>query len=265
MMSVPQPPCPLTSAGACDWLRSVLADPANEECDMDELMDQIVSGEWISQDEILSFLKEVSIQLAQTACKDPNTETAHLFGRPIYYGLSLGSPYYQLWEKGFLTRSPALQEAVSTEDWDVDIDSGITEINLICLIPLATAYELPLFEQLRNRSVSELNEPREEFLGYVAAMLTPGYYEGTLPVEILNVPSSRVASEILEDWTQYRDLWQPDIIESFLETEFADSRSKQLIARVLQGEDDIDSDSWDEHRDEYWEDDQIERVLTLCS
>lgn len=258
------PPYPLTSESACEWLRSALTDPANEDCDMDELMDQIVSGNWISQDEILTFFKEVSIQLAQTACTDPNTETANLFGRPIYYGLSLGSPYYELWEKAFLTKSPALQEAISIEDWDTDIDSGITEINLIYLIPLATAYELPIFEQLRNHSITDLNSSREEFLGYVAAMLTPGYYDGTLPVEILSIPSSRVASEILEDWTQYRDLWQPDIIECFLESEFADSRCKQLIAKVLQGEEDADPEGWDSHRDDYWVDDQIERSLALC-
>jgi hypothetical protein len=231
---------------------------------MDELMNQVVSSEWISHDEMLAFFREVSIQLAQTACKDPDSETASLFGRQIYYGLSMGSPYYELWEKAYLTQSPNLQDAISTEDWDVAIDSGITEIPLICLIPLASAYELPLFEQLRNCSISELNEPREEFLGYVAAMLTPGYYGGTLPVEILNVPSARVASEILQDWTQYVDLWQPDNIESFLESEYADTQSKQLIARVLQGESDVDPEGWDEHRDEYWDDDQVERLLSLC-
>jgi hypothetical protein len=260
-----QPPSPLSSASACEWLQAFLDDPANEECDVDSVLDQVVSGDWVSPDEMFSFFKEVSIQLAQTACKDPNTETASLFGRSIYYGLSLGSPYYTLWEKAFLSKNPSLHEAISTESWEVDLDSGIDEIELICLIPLATAYELPLFEQLRNHSISDVNESREEFLGYVAAMLGPGYYDGTLPVEILSVPSSKVASEILEDWTQYMDVWQPEVIESFLESEFADARCKQLISRVLRGEDEVDPESWQEHREEYWEDEQIETALSLCS
>jgi hypothetical protein len=258
-------PSPLTSAIACDWLRAMLNDGAGEDVEMDSIMDQVVSGQWASQEEMLAFFKEVSIQLAQTACSDPNTETASLFDHPIYYGLSIGSPYYRLWEKAFLTRSPALHESISTEGWDVDFDSDISEIDLICLIPLATAYELPLFEQLRNNIIDEIDEPQEEFLGYVAGMLGLGYYDGTLPVEILNIPSSRIIAEILEEWTQYRDLWLPDIIESFLKSEYADDVCKQQIARVLRGEDDIDPEGWEEHREEYWEEGQIENILAMCS
>ena len=259
-----QPPSPLSNVIACEWLQSLLSDPANEECDLDFVVDQVVSSEWSSPEEFFAFFREVSIQLAQTACREPNTETASLFGRPIYYGLSMGSPYYALWEKAFLSKSSSLHEAISTDGWEVDLDASIAELELICLIPLATAYELPLFEQLRNHSIAEHDEPREEFLGYVAAMLSPGYYDGTLPVEILSVPSSRLASEILQDWTQYRDLWVPEVIESFLESEFADDDCKQLIARVLQGEEDIDPEGWKEQRDEYWEDEQIENALSLC-
>jgi hypothetical protein len=263
-MTSPQPPSPLTNATASEWLQSLLSDPANEECDLDFVVDQVVSSEWTSPEEFFAFFREVSIQLAQTACKEPNTETASLFGRPIYYGLSMGSPYYMLWEKAFLSKNSSLHEAISADGWEVDLDASITELELICLIPLATAYELPLFEQLRNHSLEELDEPRGEFLGYVAAMLGPGYYDGTLPVEILSVPSSKLASEILQDWTQYMDLWVPEAIETFLESEYADDDCKQLIARVLQGEDDVDPEGWEEHRDEYWEDEQIDNALSLC-
>ena len=145
----------------------------------------------------------------------------------------------------------------------MDLDCGIEEIDLICLIPLAMAYELPIFEQLRNRSITELDEPREEFLGYVAAMLGVGYYDGTLPVEILNIPSSKICCELLEDWTQYRDLWQPEVLESFLESDTADETSKALIRKVLSGEDEVDPEAWEEQLEEYWTEEDVERLSSL--
>lgn len=264
-MSDLQPPLPQTFQGTVDWVNSILQDSENEDLDMDSVIDAVLRNDWSTDEEFLKIFKLISIELAKTACKSPNEETAELFGRPIYYGLSLGSPYYQLWEKAFLLKSPSLHESISTADWEVDLDTGIEEIDLICLIPLATAYELPLFEQLRNSSIDSLDEPREEFLGYVAAMLGVGYYDGTLPVEILNIPSSKVCCEILEDWTQYRDLWQPDVLEAFLGSDAADATAKELIRKVLSGEDDIDPDAWEAQLEEYWTDDDRERLLCLIS
>ena len=263
-MTEQQPPLPQTFQGTFDWLKSILEDPENEDIDFDGIMDSAVANEWSSDNDFLSFFRFISIELAKTACKSPNEETAELFGRPIYYGLSLGSPYYQIWEKAFLLKSPVLHESISTEDWEVDLDSGIEEIDLICLIPLATAYELPIFEQLRNRSITELDEPREEFLGYLAAMLGVGYYDGTLPVEILNIPSSKISCELLEDWTQYRDLWQPEVLESFLESDTADETAKALIRKVLSGEDEVDPEAWEEQLEEYWSEEDVERLSSLC-
>jgi len=263
-MTEQQPPLPQTFQGTFDWLKSILEDPANEDVDFDSIMGSVVGNEWSSEDEFLAFFRFLSIELAKTACKSPNEETAELFGRPIYYGLSLGSPYYELWEKAFLSKSPVLYESISTEDWEVDLDSGIEEIDLICLIPLATAYELPIFEQLRNCSIPELDEPREEFLGYLVAMLGVGYYDGTLPVEILNIPSSKICCEILQDWTQYRDLWQPEVLETFLESETADATAKGLILKVLSGEDEVDPEAWEEQLEEYWTEEDVERISSLC-
>jgi len=263
-MTEQQPPLPQTFQGTFDWLKSILEDPENEDVDFDSIMDSVVVNEWSSDDEFLSFFRFISIELAKTACKSPNEETAELFGSPIYYGLSLGSPYYQLWEKAFLLKSPVLHESIPIEDWEVDLDSGIEEIDLICLIPLATAYELPIFEQLRNCSITELDEPREEFLGYLVSMLGVGYYDGTLPVEILSIPSSKICCELLEDWTQYRDLWRPDILESFLESNIVDSHARELIKKVLSGSDDIDPEGWEEQLEEYWSAEDVERLLALC-
>jgi hypothetical protein len=263
-MTEQQPPLPQTFQATFDWLKSILEDPENEDVDFDGIMDSVVVNEWSSDDEFLSFFRFISIELAKTACKSPNEETAELFGRPIYYGLSLGSPYYQLWEKAFLSKSPVIHESIPTEDWEVDLDSGIEEIDLICLIPLATAYELPIFEQLRNCSIAELDEPREEFLGYLVSMLGVGYYDGTLPVEILNIPSSKICCELLQDWTQYRDLWQPENLETFLESDTADETAKGLIRKVLSGEDEVDPEAWEEQLEECWTEEDVEKILALC-
>ena len=107
-MTEQQPPLPQTFQGTFDWLKSILEDPESEDIDFDDIMDSVVANEWSSDDEFLSFFRFISIELAKTACKSPNEKTAELFGRPIYYGLSLGSPYYQLWEKAFLLKSPVL-------------------------------------------------------------------------------------------------------------------------------------------------------------
>jgi hypothetical protein len=154
---------------------------------------------------------------------------------------------------------------VSIGDWDTEIDCGIEELSLISLIPLATAYELPLFEALRNNVLDSLTEPQEEFLGYVAAMLGPGYYDEAIPPEILSIPSSKIVSEILEDWTQYRDLWIPEHIIRLLESPYADHKVKQLIALVLRGDDQNDPDGWNEQVSDSWTDGEIAEALSLAS
>ena len=164
-----------------------------------------------------------------------------------------------------MTRSERLGESVSIREWDTEVDGGIEELSLITLIPLATAYELPLFEALRNNVLDSLTEPQEEFLGYVAAMLGPGYYDGEVPPEILNIPSSKILSEILEDWTQYRDLWTSECLTRLLELPYADQEAKRLIAKVLQGDDENDPDGWNEHVEYYWADGEIAEVLSLCT
>ena len=100
-MTEQQPPLPQTFQGTFDWLKSILEDPENEDIDFDGIMDSAVANEWSSDDDFLSFFRFISIELAKTACKSPNEETAELFGRPIYYGLSLGSPYISYGRRRF--------------------------------------------------------------------------------------------------------------------------------------------------------------------
>jgi len=262
---LPDLPGPLTSASTISWLKRIFSDPLYEEINTSDLMWIATDKEWLSDDELLSFFRVVSIELAKTASQSSSNETAKIFGRPIYYGLSLSSPYYRLWEMSFLTRSERLYEAIPILEWETELDSGIEELSLISLIPLAAAYELPLFEQLGNKAFDSLTEAEEEFLGYVAAMLGPGYYDGSIRSEILNIPSSKILCEIMEDWTQYRDLWTPEYIGELLESRFADQRVKSLVAKVLRGEDCNDPDEWIEHKSSCWTDEEISEALSLCS
>ena len=258
---------PLTCESAIMSLRAALIQAEEDDLDTDDVMRGFTNLEWQSDVEFLDFFEQISIEIAQSAARDPDQETAEIFGRPIYYGLSLGSPYFSLWEQAFKTSSPRLTEMINIEEWETDIASEIEELSLIMLIPLAAAYEQPIFESLRNRVVIDPSEAEEEFLGYVAAALAPGYFEGTLPPEILNIPSARVLCEILEDWSQYRDLWTPSIIEDFLSSrDSANYISKEvrgLIARVLKGEDPYNLDEWERHREDYWTDDEVDEILRL--
>jgi hypothetical protein len=262
---LPDVPLPLTAGSTISWIKSVFSDPLYEEIDTDDIMSVVIDKEWLSDDELLKFFRVVSIELAQSASQSSSEETARIFGRPIYYGLSLSSPYYRLWEKSFLTRSEQIYEAVQIGEWTTELDPGIDELRLISLIPLATAYELPLFEQLRNNVLNSLTEPEEEFLGYVAGMLGPGYYDGGLLPEILNIPSSKILCEIMEDWTQYRDLWTPEYIGELLKSRFTDQKVKALVAQVLRGDDCNDPDEWIEYRSSYWTDEEISEALSLCA
>lgn len=260
---------PLTCESAIMSLKAALIKAEEDDLDTDDVMRGFTNLEWQSDDEFLDFFEQVSIEIAQSASRDPDQETAEIFGRPIYYGLSLGSPYFSLWEQAYKTSSPRLTEMINIEEWETDIAREIEELSLIMMMPLAAAYEQPIFESLRNRVVIDPSDAEEEFLGYVAAALAPGYFEGTLPPEILNIPSARVLCEILEDWSQYRDLWNPSNIEEFLSSKdsanYISKEVKGLIARVLKGDDPYNQDEWERHREEYWTDDEVDEVLRLCA
>ena len=254
----------LTCAEALEWLQGTLNDPDNEDLDPDEAMSAIFEKEWETEEEFLGFFKEISIELAKTASKDPDHESASLYGRELYYALSLWSPYYKIWEKAFETKSPLLKENIDIQDWKTDIAREIETLKVIDMIPLAMAYEYPIFEALRNRAISDLTYSQEEFMGYLASSLMPGYYDGTIPIEIIHIPSSRILGEIFEDWMMYQDLWTPEIIREVLESEYADHSVKEKIAQVLRGESDSDPESWDMHRESEWTDEDIEDILQLC-
>ncbi len=49
-----------------------------------------------------------------------------------------------------------------------------------------------------------------------------------------------------------------------LDNKYADGNIKMLVARVLQGDSDYNPEEWKEHREEYWSDEEIEEVLSLC-
>lgn len=264
-MRISQPPSPQTCAGTVEWIKRTLSDPENEDCDVDDVIREVANAEWQSENELIDFFRILSIELAQTACRTPYEETAELFGRSINYGLSLWSPYYAIWEQAFKTKSSRLQDSIDITEWESDIDSGIEELSLVCLIPLATAYEQPLFETLRNKTIIDPTSNQEEFLGYVAAMLGPGYYDGDLPTEIINIPSTKILCEILEDWCQYRALWNPEVIKDLLASDHANDEVKRLVAQVLQGESNSEPEEWDEHREEYWTTEDLEDVLKMCN
>lgn len=156
---------------------------------------------------------------------------------------------------------------INIKEWETEMAPEIKELSLIMMIPLATAYELPIFESLRNRVIVDLSEPEEEFLGYMAAALAPDYFDDTLPIEILSIPSARVLCEILEDWLQYRDLWTPSALRSFLfykdSAKYITGDVLGLIARVLKGEDPYNPDEWESQKEEYWSDEEVQEILDM--
>jgi len=254
----------LTCAEALEWLQGTLNDPDNEDLDPDEAMSAILEREWETEAEFLEFFKEISIELAKTASESPDCDTASLFGKELTSALTLWSPYYKLWEKAFETKSPALQEDIDIQEWETDISPAVETIKLINMIPLAMAFEFQITEALRNRTIEDLSPAEEEFLAWFAVSLYPGTYDGQLPVEIVNIPSSKVLAEIFEDWSMYKDIWDPMTIKMALDNKYADGNIKMLVARVLQGDSDYNPEEWEEHREEYWSDEEIEEVLSLC-
>jgi hypothetical protein len=53
-------------------------------------------------------------------------------------------------------------------------------------------------------------------------------------------------------------------IKMALDNKYADGNIKMLVARVLQGDSDYNPEEWEEHREEYWSDEEIKEVLSLC-
>lgn len=245
----------------------IKAEQDDIDFDVDDVMNKYTDLAWQSEDEFLDFFEEISVEIARSASICPNQQTAEIFGCPIYYGLCLGSPYYSLWEQALKTKSSRLAEAINIEEWGTYVAGELKELSLIMMIPLATAYELPVFESLRNRAIVNPSEAEEEFLGYVAAALAPGYFNDTLPAEILFVPSSQILCEILEDWTQYRELWTPSNLEGLLScrssSKYITKDVRDLIARVLKGEDPYNPDEWESQREEYWSDEEVQEILDM--
>lgn len=255
----------LTCDEALEWLQKTLEDPENEDLYPDEVMRATLEIDWKSEEEFLEFFKEISIQLARTASKNTSEETVSLFGIPLCSALSLWSPYYMIWEKAFSTKSLRLNEKINIREWTSEIPPETESLILVNLIPLAAAYEHPIFEALRNRTISDLTYFEEEFMGYLASSLSPGYYEGILPVEIIYIPSTRILSEIFDDWMMYQDLWTPQIIQEVMELDYADQSIKEKIALVLRGESNlVDPEAWEGHVEKYWSGDDIKRTLELC-
>jgi hypothetical protein len=255
----------LTCAEAIEWLQGTLNDPDNEDLDPTEAMSTILERDWKSEEEFLEFFKEISIELAKTACESWSEETARLFDREVGYSLNLWSPYYKLWEKAFNTKNPALKEPINIQEWDSEIPPETEELEPIQMIPLAMAYECPILEGLRNRTIEVTTTAEEEFLAWFAVSLEASTYDMyPLPTEIVNIPSSKVLAEIFEDWSMYKDIWDPMTIKMALDNKYADENIKSLIARVLRGESDYNPEEWEEHREEYWSDEEIEKVLSLC-
>jgi hypothetical protein len=254
----------LTCAEALKWLQGTLNDPDNEDLDPDEAMSAILEREWETKAEFLEFFKQISIELAKTASKNCDDESVCLYGRNLSYSLSMGSPYYKLWEKAFNTKSPLLNSEIDIQEWGTYAAVETEQMKLVNMIPFAAAYSHPIFEALRNQAIEEPSSAEEEFLAWLAVSLQPGFYDGYLPIEIVNIPSSKVLAEIFEDWSMYEGIWNPDALQLALESQYADANIKNLIARVLRGESDYNPEEWEEHREEYWSDEEIEEVLSLC-
>jgi hypothetical protein len=254
----------LTCAEALKWLEGTLNDPDNEDLDPDEAMRAILERDWETEEEFLEFFKQISIELARTATQSADYSTASLFGVDLPCNLGLDSPYQKLWEKALHTNSQKFKEEVSTARWNTCIDSGIDRIPASCLIPLATAYEESLFEQLRSKSIQSLTSDQEIFLGYVTSMLSSGYFESEIPEALINIPSSKVLAEIFYDWTSHSKLWVPYVIKEVLKSEYADKEVKAQISNHLKGEQVEEEEAWQEHLEYYWSSEDIEEVLSLC-
>jgi hypothetical protein len=268
LMNLLELPCPQTCDQTISWVKEIHANPDNQEDLIFSglIPGSVLSNQWASDEEFISFFRAVSIDLAKSSLEDPGSSRIEVFGVEGYHELGLDSAYVQLWERAFSLNDPSLQETINISEWgDQVIHREVGELPLKALIPLAHAYQFDSFwEQLSNgwASGERLNVLLEEFLSYMVAMMSPGYYEGEIPQEILKIGSSRVLAEIFEYRDQYAELWTPTNIRGVLASGYADERVKQFIARVLENED-SDPD-WESQRQEEWTDEDVQEILVLC-
>ncbi len=260
----------LTCAEALEWLEGALHDLDNDNLDPDAAMIAILEKEWKTEDELLEFFKQISIELAMTATQSNYQSTASLFGVDLPYSLGFNSVYQKLWEKAFHTNSQKFKEQISFDKWqNTCIDSGLEWLLVSSLIPLATLYEKPLFEQLRRKSIKSLTPEQEIFLSdLVDSMGSGAYYDGEMmPEELANIPSSKILVEIFCEWRPLQDLWVPDVIRKLLESDYVNNEIKGSISSRLKCEQ-IDEDlleDWQSHLEEEWTSEDIEQVLTSCN
>ena len=268
-MNLLEPPFPQTCDQTISWLKEIHANPDYEEDLMSSglIPESVLTKQWASDEEFMSFFRAASIDLAKSALEDPGSSRIEIFGVEGYHELGLDSAYVRLWERAYSLNKPSLQETFDISDWgDEIVHREVGELPLKALIPLAHAYQSDSFwEQLSNgwASGERLTVSLEEFLSYMVAMMAPGYFEGEVAREILKIGSSRVLAEIFEYRDQYADLWTPDNIRDVLNSGHADARVKQFIARVLQDEE-SDPD-WESQREDLWTDEDVLEILSLCS
>jgi hypothetical protein len=258
------PKQPLRSAETLDWLKEALVKARDEGIDADKVFENLTDKEWFSDDEFLDFFTIVSIEIASSATEEAGGDCAEIFGCTLDEGLTMWSSYYGLWEQAYKTKSPRLHQSIDISGWGTYVAREVNEIRLISLIPLAAAYGSPVLEALRNKTITKISEAEEEFLGYFASCLAPGYWDDEVPPEVFNIPSTKILSEVLEDWTQYSGLWNPSDLDYLFRSDYANKEVKDLVSRVLRGDDVIDPEGWEQHRSEYWSDESISEALKKC-
>jgi hypothetical protein len=265
------PPVPQRCHSTLAWIAKTIENDPEGEIDIDDIIAVTVENEWLSEQELLDFHRYIAEELAETATRSADEETASIFGRTLCSGLRMYSPYSKLWELAYSTRHPALREDVNISEWDSSYirDIEVDSVFVVNLIPLAFAYEFPIFDQLGNMGIVDLSEVEEEFLGHIAAMVAPGYREEPAYGELMRIPSSKILFEILDSPPSYSWWWKPEYIREVLESDYADKRIKDLIAKVIVDEenDEDSSELWNEWKDDSgeWDDDTTAEILRLCA
>ena len=255
----------LTCAEALVWLEGALHNLDNENLDPDRAMSAILEREWKKEDEFLEFFKQISIELAMTATQSDYQSTASLFGVDLPFSLGFDSPYQKLWEKALHINSQKFEEQISSDNWqNTCIDAG-HEWPVLCLIPLATLFEKPLFEQLKLKSIKSLTPDQEKFLDYVEGCSSD--FDGDFPVELINIPSSKILYDLISyTWFNRSELWVPDVIKKLLESDYVDNKIKAWISSQLKCEGEVEEEEeWQSHLEKYWTSEDIEQVLTSCN
>ena len=265
------PPIPQSSVSTLAWIEQAIQDDIDEETDIEDLISIAVDNEWQSTNELLSFHRHIAEELAETATRSADEETACIFGRTLYSSLRMYSPWAKLWELVYSTNDPSLRHDVSISAWDQSYsrDIEVDSVFVINLIPLAFSYEFPIFDQLGNSGIVDLSDIEEEFLGHIAAMVAPGYCEEPSNGELIRMPSAKILYEILDSAASYSWWWKPEYIREVVTSEYADDKVKNLVAKVIADEENDEDSSalWNEWKEDSgeWDDETISEVLELCS